>query len=138
MSDNNMNGKDFLLGAVVGGLLGAVTALLLAPKSGKDLRMDLSDQYQTVSEKTQKLAGEVSEKTQKLAGEVSEKTQKIATEVSAKSQKLAEEISEKSQELASKAKDVASTVAGEIKNWKEAQKEQLEEAAENIEAEVKK
>ena len=38
MSDNNMNGKDFLLGAVVGGVIGAITALLLAPKPGDELR----------------------------------------------------------------------------------------------------
>lgn len=33
----------FLAGAVVGGLAGAVLALLFAPKSGKELRRDLAD-----------------------------------------------------------------------------------------------
>ena len=32
--DNGINTKDFLIGALVGGIVGAVTALLLAPKSG--------------------------------------------------------------------------------------------------------
>lgn len=111
MSDNNMNGKDFLLGAVVGGVIGAVSALLLAPKTGKELRTDLSDQYQNVSERTQKIANDVSEKTQKLAGEVSTK----------------------SQEIAGKAKDVASTVTSEVKAWKDAKKSQAEAVEETVE-----
>lgn len=119
MSDNNMNGKDFLLGAVVGGVIGAVSALLLAPKTGKELRTDLSDQYQNVSERTQKIASDVSERSQKIASDVSEKTQKLAGEVSTKSQ-----------EIAGKAKDVASTVTSEVKAWKDAKKSQAEEAVE--------
>lgn len=98
MSNNNMNGKDFLLGAVVGGLLGAAAALLLAPKSGKELRSDLSDQYHVISEKTQQIAADVSEKTQKVASEVSEF----------------------GQELVGKAKEVVSTVSNELKARKEA------------------
>ena len=34
----------FFLGAVIGGTAAAVAALLLAPKSGKELRDDLSNQ----------------------------------------------------------------------------------------------
>lgn len=105
MSENNMNGKDFLLGAVVGGLLGAATALLLAPKSGRELRSDISDQYHTISEKTQKIASDVSEKTQKLAGEVTEK----------------------SQEIVGKAKEVVNTVTNELKARKESQLEEAQE-----------
>ena len=32
----NSYSKRFLLGAIVGGAVGAITALLLAPKSGKE------------------------------------------------------------------------------------------------------
>lgn len=119
MSDNNMNGKDFLLGIVVGSALGAITALLLAPKSGRELRSDISDQYHTVSEKTQKIATEIGDKTQKIASELSDKTQKIASEVG-----------EKSQELIGKAKEVVSTVSNEIKARKETHKEEPQEIEE--------
>ena len=101
MSDNNMNGKDFLLGAVVGGVIGAVTALLLAPKSGRELRGDISHQYQNVSEKTKHLASDVSEKTQAIARDVSVK----------------------SQEIASKAKEFGSKVASDVKDWNETRKQ---------------
>lgn len=43
MLDNNSNYKSFLLGTLIGGAIGAVTALLLAPKSGRELRRDIVD-----------------------------------------------------------------------------------------------
>jgi gas vesicle protein len=118
MSNNNMNGKDFLLGAVVGGVLGAVTALLLAPKSGRELRTDIADGYHTVSDKTQEIAGTVSQKSQEIAGTVGQKSQEIAGVVSERSQEIAKTVGTHTSEWAGKAKDAASTVAGEIKSWK--------------------
>ena len=43
---------NFAIGACVGVLLGAGSALFLAPKSGKQLRKDLTQTYQDVTEKT--------------------------------------------------------------------------------------
>jgi gas vesicle protein len=37
------NTKDFLLGALIGGVVGAATALFLAPKSGKEIRNTLNE-----------------------------------------------------------------------------------------------
>ena len=101
MSDNNMNGKDFLLGAVVGGIIGAVTALLLAPKSGSELRADLRETASVVSARTQELAQQVSEKSQVLARNVSAHTS----------------------EWVDKAKDLAGSVASEVKNWRDSRGE---------------
>lgn len=66
--------KDIIIGAIAGTVLGAVTALLLAPKSGRELRSDIADGYQQVSEKTQQIATSVSEKTQHLAKQVGTQT----------------------------------------------------------------
>lgn len=38
----SFNGKDFVLGSIIGALGGALTALLLAPKTGTELRSDLN------------------------------------------------------------------------------------------------
>lgn len=46
-------GNDLLKGALLGGLLGGAAALLLAPKSGKELRDDIGDTYQSITEKAQ-------------------------------------------------------------------------------------
>jgi gas vesicle protein len=114
---NNVDGKDFIMGAVVGGLLGAMAALLLAPKSGRELRQDISNQYETISEKTQQIASTVGEKTATIA--------KTATT--------------QTSEWVDKAKDVAGTVIDEVKTWsdKRKQAEGVEEVTEVLEAEVK-
>ncbi len=50
--------SGFLLGAIIGGTAAAAAALLLAPKSGKELREDLIDQLDDMSEgKASELAG---------------------------------------------------------------------------------
>lgn len=98
---NNIHGKDFFIGAVVGGLLGALTALVLAPKTGKELRADISNQYDKISEKTVELAENVGVKTQELAKTVTVQTG----------------------ELLDKAKEVAGTVTNEVKAWNESRKD---------------
>ncbi|MEC0230199.1 YtxH domain-containing protein [Paenibacillus alba] len=65
---NEKKGKDLLIGAVVGGVLGAATALLFAPKSGRELRSDIAGQAQAVSDKTVQIASTVSQKTQGVVG----------------------------------------------------------------------
>jgi gas vesicle protein len=72
MSDNKMNGKDFMLGALVGGLIGAMAALLLAPKTGKEIRGDISDKYRDVSHKAQETAKQVAATTTEFADKVKE------------------------------------------------------------------
>ena len=62
--------KHVLLGTAVGSVLGAVTALLLAPKSGKELRSDISEQIHKIGEKTERLASAVSSKTQNIARQI--------------------------------------------------------------------
>src|SRR5699024_12850906 len=39
---DNINSKDFIIGTLIGGIVGASAALLFAPKSGKELRGDIN------------------------------------------------------------------------------------------------
>lgn len=59
MKDSN---KSLLWGALIGSVVGSVTALLLAPKSGRELRQDITEGARQVSEKGQELAGIVENK----------------------------------------------------------------------------
>ncbi|MBP1989314.1 YtxH domain-containing protein [Paenibacillus eucommiae] len=67
---DQQKGKNLLLGAVIGGVLGAITALLTAPKSGRELRSDIAGQVSAVTEKTQQAASVINEKTQELVQSV--------------------------------------------------------------------
>ncbi|MGG4499515.1 YtxH domain-containing protein [Paenibacillus polymyxa] len=55
------NCKSFIRGALVGSIAGSVAALLFAPKSGRELRQDITDQARHVSDKGQELAGKISD-----------------------------------------------------------------------------
>lgn len=49
------DGSSFVKVAVIGGLLGCLAGILIAPKAGKELRRNLADGYHTVSDKAQSL-----------------------------------------------------------------------------------
>lgn len=56
MEDNSGSyTKGFLIGAVVGGAVGAVVALLFAPKSGRELRRDIAERTEDVVDKAQQM-----------------------------------------------------------------------------------
>jgi gas vesicle protein len=48
--ENSTYTKGFILGALIGGAAGAITALLLAPKSGAELRQDIAEKFDDVKE----------------------------------------------------------------------------------------
>ncbi|MBM4178748.1 MAG: YtxH domain-containing protein [Ignavibacteria bacterium] len=50
--------KGFLVGAVVGGAVGAVLALLFAPKAGRELRRDIADRTGDLYDKASEFMNE--------------------------------------------------------------------------------
>ncbi|MDR0270592.1 YtxH domain-containing protein [Paenibacillus sp.] len=51
--------KSLLWGALIGSLVGSVTALLFAPKSGKELRQDIAEGARSIGEQSVNLIGKV-------------------------------------------------------------------------------
>lgn len=58
-SKNSYSKKSFTQGAILGLLLGVGSTALLTPKTGKQLRKNLSDKYQEMAEQSQKIARKV-------------------------------------------------------------------------------
>ncbi len=85
---------------LVGGGIGAVLALLFAPKSGEELRGDIADATRKGIEKSKETAAQLQEK----AGEYYEVSRERAAE-------LYETAAEKAADLAEKAKSAAVTTA---------------------------
>ena len=67
MTRQRSGGKSFALGAIFGGIVGGLTALLFAPKSGDKMRKELSKKYHDVADKTQDLFEDVCDQTTELA-----------------------------------------------------------------------
>lgn len=65
------------LGLMIGGAVGAITSLLIAPKAGSKLREDLMSTYRIWQDKTKELATSVSESSKALAESVSQKTEDL-------------------------------------------------------------
>jgi gas vesicle protein len=71
--------KDFLIGAILGGVVGAATALLLTPKSGQALRNDFNEQVDSLKNKTNHLKVIASKRGNELIAATKEKTVQIKT-----------------------------------------------------------
>ncbi|MBS2970051.1 YtxH domain-containing protein [Metabacillus sp. KIGAM252] len=88
MSKDGINSKDFMIGTLIGGIVGASAALLLAPKSGKDLRDDLGSQANLVAEKTNKITNDALGKSTEWANKAKEKTASLSQTVSSQSSSI--------------------------------------------------
>src|SRR5690554_2266258 len=80
--DTTLNAKDFLIGTLVGGLIGASAALLLAPKPGKELRSDINTQARAAKESTSQFAQTISEQSVQLVDKVKDLTRSLRNDES--------------------------------------------------------
>jgi gas vesicle protein len=69
--------RGILLGTLIGGAVGVVSAFLLAPKSGEKLRKDIATKYRFINDKMQKMVATVGETTQEAASSVGQKAHDI-------------------------------------------------------------
>ena len=123
MRDNNSKAKTFLLGALIGGAVGAVTALLFAPKSGKELRRDIVDSTTEMYDKANDLIQESKQKAQNIIE-------------SAKRQ--ADSILYRTSEFANDANDHIATSTESVQQRFESLKDAAKTGSEALKAELKK
>lgn len=73
--------KSLLWGALVGSVVGSVTALLFAPKPGKELRKDIAEGTASSLEKVQEIAVQAGDKTVELYDNAKDKIEHVVHEV---------------------------------------------------------
>ena len=83
-TNRNDHGKAIFTGVLLGGLTGAITALLLAPQSGAQTRNQIqskaSDLRTRAGEKVESTLGQVRERAGQLKADMQEKAQGIKQE----------------------------------------------------------
>ncbi|MGE7841564.1 YtxH domain-containing protein [Lysinibacillus sp. NPDC093712] len=79
--EERVNMKDFVIGALVGGIVGAAAGLLLAPKSGKDLRSDVAVQAVNLKDKSADLSSTAKDKTMQLSKQIQEQSSQLVEKV---------------------------------------------------------
>ncbi|EMF47115.1 general stress protein [Planococcus halocryophilus Or1] len=78
--EESSGGSSFLVGILVGGVIGAAAALFLAPKTGKELQADLKTQATTLKEKASQQA-DFSEDGAGFAHQLKEQSTKVVEKV---------------------------------------------------------
>lgn len=91
--------RDLLIGGLIGGVLGAAVGLLIAPKSGDELRNDLVETYEDISEKAQDFTDNVSKKGKSFVKQANSKANKWLDFAKDIVDNLAEEVEDKGEDL---------------------------------------
>lgn len=93
-----MSVGKFLAGCVIGGALGAVAGVLLAPQSGEETRDLLSDASKDVAKKTDKTVKEIQDKADTVVTDLQKKSDEIMEKIQSLINKQKNEGSEESEE----------------------------------------
>ena len=94
MSDRDEFGA-FLVGFVVGGLTGAVVALLFAPQSGDETRALIKDKSIELRDKAQVTAEEAYDRAEAVAADARTRAEELTREAKARAEQLASEVRER-------------------------------------------
>ncbi|MCR8659699.1 YtxH domain-containing protein [Paenibacillus endoradicis] len=109
---NETRSSGILLGTVIGGAMGIVATLLLAPKSGAKMREELSNKYHSLCDKTKEIASTVGDRTREIASTVGDTTKDIVESVKEEASSLADQAKESNQNI----KNTFSSTKDEIKD----------------------
>jgi gas vesicle protein len=103
--DSECGTKDLLIGSAIGGIVGAVAGLLLAPKPGSELREDLAERYEDVSEKAHDFVDDVQRKSKGFAKKARKQTNKWLDLAHSMADEFVDDAEEASEEFVDKAKN---------------------------------
>lgn len=126
MSQDNNLAKGFLIGFLAGGALGAVVALLTAPKSGRELRADIKLKSEEYLDEAEKYLTEAKDKARELINEGKKKSERIIHDARSKSEDILKDAEKVFKDAKVKSTDVYNTG-----------KEKLESESERIKSSVK-
>lgn len=90
--ENDSHAGSFLFGALVGGVIGAATALFLAPKSGSEMREDFSSQATQLKAKSIEISSVAKEKATEFTSVAKEKTGGLSKTIQEQSGQLVDKV----------------------------------------------
>ncbi|WP_078430108.1 YtxH domain-containing protein [Alkalihalobacterium alkalinitrilicum] len=124
----DMNTKDFLIGSLIGGIVGASAALLLAPKSGKELRSNINEQALLAKEKTTNLTNTAYERGNEWASLAKEKSTQVVDKVKEVTKNIKTDV----EDAQNSADDFVADVADQVAESSDNLKQNLQQEVENI------
>jgi gas vesicle protein len=118
LGDNHINSKDFLIGALVGGMIGATTAIFLAPKSGKELREGIQLQANEVIGKT----GQITQQAKQKGNEIAEFAKQKSIEITEQPSQVVDKVKEWKDAAAELKRDIDNVKREMLENKEDQQK----------------
>src|SRR5664280_3729757 len=88
MSQENSYVKGFFIGLLAGGAIGAIVALLTAPKSGKELRKDIKNKTDEYYDETEKFIADAKVKAKDMMNEGKRRPEQLISNAKSKSEEL--------------------------------------------------
>jgi gas vesicle protein len=98
MGDNS-GGGEFFAGLVIGALVGAATALLLAPQSGEETRAQIRDVSLELKERANETLAEAREKAEAITADARRRAEEITAEARKRAEDTVAEARKKAEEL---------------------------------------
>ena len=88
MASENNSGSSLLLGFLAGGAIGAIFALLYAPKTGRELRNDIKSKTDEYLDEADKYIAEARNRAKVLINDGKKKSEKIINDAKTKSEAI--------------------------------------------------
>ncbi|MDE3839939.1 YtxH domain-containing protein [Bacillus methanolicus] len=123
-SEYSSGSKEFMIGAIIGGVIGAAAALFFAPKSGKEMRNNLNKQVLVLKDKTGQIRDSAMTKGNSLASAAKEKTVQLRDQAMTKGSELASVAKEKTITLTGTITQQSTNLLNKVKNMNTAQKDE--------------
>ena len=105
MSDNNDEFGAFLVGFIVGGLSGAVVALLFAPQTGEETRALIKDKSIELRDKAQLTAEEAYARAEQAAKDARARAEELTHEARTRAEELTHEARIRAGQLVSEVRE---------------------------------
>ncbi len=135
-SENNY-WKGFFAGTLLGGIAGAVTALLLAPKSGKELRRDIADKSYELYDKASDYMSVYRENVDSVVTDTVNEGKERANSIINSAREQADSLLRNAEEVFSSAKSKAGNVKISIEDKVENLKDAAKAGADAFKSEYK-
>lgn len=109
---------SFLLGALVGGVIGAATALFLAPKTGKEMRSDFSTQANQIKDKSIEISTIAKDKASEYSSVAKEKATEYGAIAKDKATEFASTAKEKTDDVTKTIQQQSGQIVDKVKSLK--------------------
>jgi gas vesicle protein len=113
MADRN-GGGEFFTGLVIGGLVGAAVALLLAPQSGEETRAQIRDTSLDLKDRAGETVGGAREKAEAIIADARRRAEVITADARKRAEEVTAEARKRAEEIVTEARKKAEEVQAAI------------------------